>query len=328
MKHNRNSGPWILIAMFIVISADTASADEATDQNKPPRAGAAAAHPAESSAKAALKNSGGLDQDDVDKSFFVVKGLLRFLEFEDGVGLKQASCSPKDGCTAPSFLGKTPAKDLKFAVVQNAPIGSDGKVSRTSSDIYYVIKVFEITRDPFKGDSVTINSDDNKKLFAMQKTIFDQAVSDGYIAKRYSIGWRGVDVGPSISLPLKLRRRIDDNGKYNGFDITDEVSIGGYLALQWRISEAHPIFVKPLVSAGVSLLPISDPMSSDPKAKATNKVPGLTLAAGAVVQFERYQLGLMLGVDYASGALGAAWSYNGKPWVSFALGFNFFKPED
>ncbi|MCE7926311.1 MAG: hypothetical protein DYG98_24975 [Haliscomenobacteraceae bacterium CHB4] len=55
--------------------------------------------------------------------------------------------------------------------------------------------------------------------------------------------------------------------------------------------------------------------------------PGITWSTGFIFQFDKFNIGFLLGKDYASG-IGDQWIYQDKMWYSFAIGYSFTKPDE
>lgn len=52
---------------------------------------------------------------------------------------------------------------------------------------------------------------------------------------------------------------------------------------------------------------------------------GITASTGVILELNDFQLGMMVGVDRATGDAGRGWVYNGKIWYAFGLGYSFLK---
>ena len=55
----------------------------------------------------------------------------------------------------------------------------------------------------------------------------------------------------------------------------------------------------------------------------SNLVLGFSLGLGYIVSLNDFQIGLVSGLDYISGDASKTWIYQGKPWFSFTVGFDF-----
>ncbi|MBL8326239.1 MAG: hypothetical protein JNJ89_14905 [Rubrivivax sp.] len=106
-----------------------------------------------------------------------------------------------------------------------------------------------------------------------------------------------------LVVPFKLRRG----------DIFSDSTIGPYLSYKWDIVEV-------LATAGLSQIStVENGSGTDIKSET-----GLTGAMGVNFQLGKdWDIAFIAGVDRLSGAVGKAWKYQNKPWVSFAIGFNF-----
>lgn len=112
----------------------------------------------------------------------------------------------------------------------------------------------------------------------------------------------GLNTGILV-VPFKLRRG----------DIFSDSTIGPYISYKWEVIEL-------LATAGLSQIStVENGSGTDIKSES-----GLTAAAGLNFSISKdWDIALIVGADRLSGKAGRDWKYQSKPWVSFAIGFNF-----
>lgn len=191
----------------------------------------------------------------------------------------------------------------------------------------YNIVIFSFP-DYFKSyDEIEyIDKDDNGRSFWMREDIFNKLVEDKSIKKRYRAPYVSFSYGASLSLPFKMRPET----KEQHMKITPEFTLGGYAGPRLRLSHYSDLFLTlPVVTLGVTTIGINDnntikEVSSPDKDNDDGLVLGRTFSLGAVLQYEHFQMGFIMGWDKASGEIGKKWIYNDNPWYSFSIGFSFF----
>lgn len=134
--------------------------------------------------------------------------------------------------------------------------------------------------------------------------------------------WRDAHVsGGQLTLPFKIRKQTENST----FRLTTDVTVGGFIGYTRCLSQEKDCFITLPFTAGLTFINVSDNNTSlDRDAADAEVVPGLSWCTGLILQIERYNLGLMMGKDYAS-SIGDQWEYHGKMWWSFGVGFTFIQ---
>ncbi len=134
--------------------------------------------------------------------------------------------------------------------------------------------------------------------------------------------WRDAQVtGGQLTLPFKIRK----NEAHKTFRLTTDVTLGGYVGYTRRLSEKRDFYLTIPFTAGLTFINITDSNTSFQREEASaDVVPGLSWSTGLVLQLDKYNVGLLLGKDYA-GDVGDQWEYHGKWWWSFGVGFVFLQ---
>jgi len=225
---------------------------------------------------------------------------------------------------------KTP-KQLTTFKIPKAPLKfSIQRKEKNKADDYdfYIIKFLTIIKDDVSigaktvsltGNAQFVNSADNDKYYWLRQDELDNLVAEKTIVKSYKLTIKPA-YGASVSLPFKLRPKTNDQNT----KLTPDITLGGYLGIRWRISRKEPFYVTaPIVTLGLSTLPISNETDGTVPDKGDGMVLGTTVSTGAVFQLNDFQFGFLMGWDHATGELGKTWIYNDKPWYSFSIGFSF-----
>ena len=161
----------------------------------------------------------------------------------------------------------------------------------------------------------------NQLKLAYPKEKFEKLRLEGKAADVFSLKWKystKVAVG-FMSIPFKLRPKQDTVN----FNITTDVTLGAYIGVKKRISRmGHNFMILP-VTLGLSYINVGNNKTSNVNTDNNSSVvPGWTWSTGIVFDLDGFNLGLVLGQDFASG-VGDDWLYNRKFWYSFSIGYSF-----
>lgn len=154
---------------------------------------------------------------------------------------------------------------------------------------------------------------------AIKKTDFDLLKKTNYYSRK------GVKFSSGIlTVPFKFRPEKDSTE----FILSTDATIGAYGGVTFRLSKTQRFYVTLPVTLGLSFININDNNTSntEPQGNPSGIVPGITWSAGVIFQLSDFNIGIVVGQDFASG-VGNKWMYNGEPWFSFAIGYNFLKQE-
>lgn len=126
-----------------------------------------------------------------------------------------------------------------------------------------------------------------------------------------------------LTIPFKLRPKQDDKN----FTMTTDVTIGPYVGVTKRISKRNPYYITIPATLGLSFININDNVTSNVQSEPNiGVVPGYTWSSGFIIQLNKFNIGFVLGQDFASD-VGDDWIYQGKTWYSFAIGYSFSRAE-
>lgn len=134
----------------------------------------------------------------------------------------------------------------------------------------------------------------------------------------------------TLILPVKYRPETELNGTKYTRSFSTDISIGPFYGYKFKLGEYFDQFLKVDAFAGPTL--VSFPVTVKPnngdidQSNITNEnVIGFAFGGGVVYQLDNLQIGVISGRDYIGGERSESWQYDGKRWVSVAIGYSFVK---
>lgn len=200
---------------------------------------------------------------------------------------------------------------IKYVIVTYPPFKSTENTSQTQTEVANT----NLVRKKIAGI--------NNKLLAVPYDIFININKDTI----YDTSWnkkRNYKITTGLlTIPFKLRPKQNNKN----FTMTTDVTIGPYVGLTKRISKRNPYYLTIPATLGLSFININDNTSSNVQSDPNiGVVPGYTWSTGLIIQLDKFDLGFVLGQDFASD-VGNDWIYQGKTWYSFAIGYSFSKTQ-
>jgi hypothetical protein len=166
----------------------------------------------------------------------------------------------------------------------------------------------------------------NGLRLAIPKDDFDKLNLQGKITDVYSLKWpHSIMVASGfMTVPFKLRPAQDSVN----FNMTTDITLGAYIGVKKRISRQGNNFVVIPATLGLSYINVGNSETSNVNTDNNSSVvPGWTWSTGLVFDLNGFNIGVVLGQDYASG-VGQDWIYNKKMWYSFSIGYSFFSKSE
>lgn len=174
----------------------------------------------------------------------------------------------------------------------------------------------EMSQEPVHKELTDLNG----KVLAIEKTEFDLLKKSDY----YSINFLRLSnynfSSGFLTVPFKLRPSKDSLKS----SITTDITLGPYFGITKRIASKRRYYLTIPANLGLSYININNNNTTNIKNNDIGVVPGISWATGLIFQLEDFNIGFLLGKDYASG-IGNKWIYNKELWYSFAIGYNFLK---
>lgn len=172
---------------------------------------------------------------------------------------------------------------------------------------------------PYPFEKKYINIDDQEKHFAIETSKFNALIENGYIRKRFRQNYHFA-YGASLTVPFKIRPEVNELN----MKITPELSLGGFVGGKWRINRYKDNFIYlPILTVGVSTININSDTTNADAEGDDGLVLARTISAGVVFEFDKFQIGCILGWDKPGGEIAKDWVYNDRLWYSVSIGFDF-----
>jgi len=176
------------------------------------------------------------------------------------------------------------------------------------------------------------------RTLMIEKTKFDNLSKTTLYSTKWIKGGNWYNIMPEwrnyritsglLTVPFKLRPKMVENIDTTNFNLTTDVTLGPYIGVTKRFSKRNPFYVTVPATLGLSFININNNTTSNQIMNGEiGVVPGISWSSGLVFQFDKFNLGFVLGRDYASG-IGDDWIYQGETWYSFAIGYSFFNDEN
>jgi hypothetical protein len=231
------------------------------------------------------------------------------------------------------FNVSVPVSECTFAGVplrqgeEYAPVGAqfayihDQSVPTSGSSAGRTVAVIQFLRwDPKRDpelfttfNAATAEPSAPTKTFCVDKNYFDRTVSRTYASGRQS--W---DLAAGVLLlPIKMRL----GGEGRPFDFSRDVTLGTVVGPRWRLSPTRSAFLSVLGGAGITAVTLNASSTGGVVTENTDRA-AVTLTAGSMLEVNRFQVGILLGVDRISNPNQTDWLYQGKPWLSIGLGYS------
>ena len=153
---------------------------------------------------------------------------------------------------------------------------------------------------------------DHPLVFCIEKSLFDRMTT-----RTYDKGFSTLDLAAGVLiLPIKLRA-----GAGQPFDFSKDVTIGTVAGPRMRISETREAYISLLGGAGITAVSLTPENTGGKVTTATDRA-AVTLSLGPMFEFNRFQVGIMVGWDRISNPNQDDWRYQGKHWFSIGLGYS------
>ncbi|PCI02547.1 MAG: hypothetical protein COB81_05160 [Flavobacteriaceae bacterium] len=187
--------------------------------------------------------------------------------------------------------------------------------------------VIHIYKFPKKRSGYEIQ---NKKTFRTEHgtSIFYKISKEQYedSAER-AIATKAFVVGASTSL-LKIRfgnGKDGDDAIYSEFGndfnlgITAGVRLSGFKMKDFSLSLVGGI--------GYTAIKVT-PQTTNNFILTESTQSSITLNGGFIVEIEKFQFSLFMGIDTMSGEIGRNWIHRNRPWLGIGFGYEIFKPKE
>lgn len=113
-----------------------------------------------------------------------------------------------------------------------------------------------------------------------------------------------------LTLPIKARF----GNKKAPFTFEEKINFGISAGIKWQ--HVNTVYSASNLLGGISAGAV--------KLDKDNSASAISLSAGYMYQYDKFQIGVFTGLDFIDKSRGADWAYQGKPWLGFAIGFSLF----
>ncbi|MCF2221514.1 hypothetical protein H9Q08_19800 [Chryseobacterium sp. PS-8] len=127
-----------------------------------------------------------------------------------------------------------------------------------------------------------------------------------------------------LTAPFKYRF-----GGSNESLIDGDFNVAPFLGWKFRLSKTRPYFFAPFFFTGITTLKYNSTNNTKiMDLSIEENSSGFTYGGGISLRFGNISPGVIIGFDKGTGNLGSGFIYNNKPWLSFSLNYDFFKPKE
>jgi hypothetical protein len=144
-----------------------------------------------------------------------------------------------------------------------------------------------------------------------------RSVFNRFATRIYETGFRSWDLAAGVLL-LPIKMRLGGDGR--NFDFSRDVTLGTVVGPRIRLTPRREVHLSGLVGAGVTAVTLNSENTAGALTGATDRA-AVTLTGGLMLEVQRFQVGIMYGVDRISQPNQTDWAYQGKPWLSIGLGY-------
>lgn len=121
----------------------------------------------------------------------------------------------------------------------------------------------------------------------------------------------------TLIIPVKLR--------FNQFDFSKDITLGPFVGWRTRLHKSAQSFISIGFNVGITSVTLNEgnAMKED-KSKIEKSVDlaAFTWSYGAILEFNKVQVGIFSGYDNISENSGYKWNYQNRPWLSVGLGYS------
>ncbi len=121
----------------------------------------------------------------------------------------------------------------------------------------------------------------------------------------------------TLIIPVKLR--------FNQFDFSKDVTLGPFVGWRTRLHNSSQSFISIGFNVGITSVTLNEgnAMKEDKtKIEKSVDLAAFTWSYGAILEFNKVQIGIFSGYDNISENSGYKWNYQNRPWLSVGLGYS------
>lgn len=124
-----------------------------------------------------------------------------------------------------------------------------------------------------------------------------------------------------LNVPMKVRPSLGTTPAI----LDNDFNAGASFNVKWRLSTTKERFVNMVIMLGLQSLVMTDQNNTQLTADGgSENTSGILYGGGLYFQFDRIQIGGLVGFDTAFGYRSFDYIYQNKPWIGLGLGFDVF----
>lgn len=171
----------------------------------------------------------------------------------------------------------------------------------------------------YPRDGKPVNKDDYQQLFWININYIKTKTNPEFY--KYSRDF----FSGLLTAPFKYRL---GQGNSLGSIIDGDFNVAPFLGMKFRISSVRPHYFAIFGFAGFTTLSYSSANNSGiDNLSRVESGNGCTYGGGFAFRLGDVSPGLIIGWDHGAGELSKTFKYQDKPWISFSLNYDFFKPK-
>jgi hypothetical protein len=147
----------------------------------------------------------------------------------------------------------------------------------------------------------------NDKIYTISRVDFDGNARRFEPRERLSIG--------ILSLPFKARPQ-------NDFSFSTEFNLNS--TLNYSFAYSNNVSINWQIGAGIGTIGLNTSNSSGLANDEAQDVSTITFLNGIMLQYNKVQAGLYIGVDHINNQRNYKWDSNGNLWFGFGIGYDLF----
>ena len=189
-----------------------------------------------------------------------------------------------------------------------------------STSLGRTLKRYIYGPDPSKGEGGLY-----RKYYALKAS----DLSEEKVQKTYHTWKPMLSIGTMI-VPIKIRpkgTRDDANNSGYPMDFSTDFTLGTTAGIRMRWSKTKPYYINVLGGFGLTNVAADSSTTQGVLEVENAKLGAFTLSYGVLGEFNKFQIGLIVGHDFVGKAISRdgknTWDYQGKPWFSVAIGYQF-----
>jgi len=159
----------------------------------------------------------------------------------------------------------------------------------------------------YDKDKIDLSEIYNNKIYTISRENFDTNAEKFVPRERLSIGL--------LTLPFKARPQDE-------FTFDTEFNLNS--TLNWSFAYVNNVSINLQVGAGIGTVGLNTSNSNGLADDEAQDVSTITFMSGLMLQYNKVQAGIYIGVDNINNQSNYQWKSNGNVWFGFGIGYDLF----